>query len=245
VTGAATGIGEGVAKAIHDAGATVYACDLDEYTFRQNFEANYGISNRIHFFPVDLSDAQSTLETAEQAKNLAGGTIDILVNSAGVTFPKLLGDATPEEFDLTVNINTRAQWLLAKVLAPGMIEQRWGKIINISSQSSILGHPEHAAYCASKAGVDGLTRSMASDWAQYNVQANSISPMVINTPMGRKVWGDQAKAKTMLDTLPVGRFGEVDEVACTVLYLASDASGLFNGKNFRLEGGASIATLHG
>jgi NAD(P)-dependent dehydrogenase (short-subunit alcohol dehydrogenase family) len=121
-----------------------------------------------------------------------------------------------------------------------MIEQRRGKIINISSLASVLAPEGHAAYSASKAGLNLLTQAMAAEWGRFNIQPNAIAPTVILTDMGRKVWGDPAKGDPMKARIPERRFGEPIEVADLALYLASPASDFVCGQVIRLDGGLSV-----
>jgi NAD(P)-dependent dehydrogenase (short-subunit alcohol dehydrogenase family) len=116
---------------------------------------------------------------------------------------------------------------------------RWGKIINISSQTGVIAIQDHAAYASSKGGLNALTKSLAAEWARHNVQVNAICPTVILTPMGLKTWGDPAKAQLMIDKTPLGRFGQPVEVADMALYLASSAAELVNGAIMMIEGGYS------
>ena len=136
-------------------------------------------------------------------------------------------------------INVRAPFLLAQALAPAMIRQKWGKIINISSQAGVIGIPDHVAYSASKAAMNALTRGLMCEWAKHNVQVNSICPTVILTDMGRQVWGAEEKSAPMLARTPLGRFGEQVEVADMALYLASPASALVNGETLMIDAGFS------
>ena len=118
-----------------------------------------------------------------------------------------------------------------------MIAQRWGKVINISSQAGVIALDDHAAYTASKGGLNALTKSLCAEWARHNVQVNAICPTVVMTPMGRQVWGKPEKGDPFRDATPARRFAEPVEVADAALYLASDASGMVNGALLMVEGG--------
>ena len=118
-----------------------------------------------------------------------------------------------------------------------MIQQRCGKIINISSQTGVIALDDHAAYASSKGGLNALTKSLCVEWAKHNIQVNAICPTVILTPMGRKIWGPPEKSGPMLKATPLGRFGEPTEIADMALYLASPASELVNGSILMIEGG--------
>ena len=124
-----------------------------------------------------------------------------------------------------------------KYLAPGMIERRMGKVINVSSQTSDIALVLHGAYAASKNGLNALTKVMTAEWAPFNVQSNAVCPTVILTPMGEKVWGDPARGDPMKARIPLGRFGRPIEVADLVLFLASPASDLITGECIYIDGG--------
>ena len=136
-------------------------------------------------------------------------------------------------------VNLRTPFLLAQTLAPAMIAQRWGKIINISSQTGVIALDGHAAYASSKSGLNALTKSLMAEWAPFNVQVNAICPTIVMTPMGQQVWGAEEKSGPVLARTPLGRFGEPVEVADLALYLASPAAGLVNGAVVMIDGGFS------
>ena len=148
---------------------------------------------------------------------------------------------TLEHWEETQAVNLRAPYLLTQKLAARMIEQKRGKIINISSVAAVLAPEGHAAYSASKGGLNLLTQTMAAEWGRYNIQANAIAPTVILTEMGQKVWGEASKGEPMKARIPARRFGEPVEVADLVLFLASNASNFICGQVIRLDGGLTAA----
>jgi NAD(P)-dependent dehydrogenase (short-subunit alcohol dehydrogenase family) len=165
------------------------------------------------------------------------GTIDILVNSAGITNVAPAVDFSTRDWDQMMAVNLRAPFLTARTLAPAMIAQGWGKVIMISSQTGVIALDDHAAYAASKGGLNALTKSLCAEWARYNVQVNAICPTVVMTPMGKKVWGKPEKGDPFRNATPARRFAESVEVADAALYLASDASAMVNGALLMVEGG--------
>jgi NAD(P)-dependent dehydrogenase (short-subunit alcohol dehydrogenase family) len=167
----------------------------------------------------------------------AFGTIDILVNNAGVALVDMLLDAKVEDWDATMAVNLRAPFLLSRELVPAMIAQKAGKIINVSSQAGVIGLDAHGAYCASKGGLNMLTKVMTSEWAKHNIQINTVCPTVILTPMGEQVWGQPEKGDPMKAKIPGGRFGKPIEVADAILFLASSASGMICGHDLLIDGG--------
>ena len=185
---------------------------------------------------ADLRCIDETLRLADKALEMFC-TVDILVNNAGVVYVGDILNTTLEHWEETQAVNLRAPFLLAQRLVPGMIKQRRGKIINISSVAAVLAPEGHAAYSASKGGLNLLTQTMAAEWGRYNIQANAVAPTVILTAMGQQVWGEASKGDAMKARIPARRFGEPFEVADLVHFLASDASNFIGGQVIRLDGG--------
>ena len=236
VTGASRGIGLALCAVLSEAGADIVAVARDEAGLaraRHQVEAN---GRRCLTLPADLGQANEPERVGRTALE-AWGTIDILVNNAGVSFPKLLVDQTIEEWDLIQAVNLRAPWLLARTLAPAMIAQKRGKIINVSSQTSSVALTEHGAYAASKNGLNGLTKVMTAEWAPFNIQANAICPTVTMTPMAEQIWGDPAKLDPFVARIPAGRVAQPVEVCDVVLFLACAASDMVNGQSIFVDGG--------
>jgi NAD(P)-dependent dehydrogenase (short-subunit alcohol dehydrogenase family) len=236
VTGATKGIGFDICKVLADAGADIAAVGRDESGLAEVKAAVEAKGRKCVIIAADLATAEGPVEAAQIALK-SFGTIDILVNNAGIALIEPLLEAKVEDWDKTMAVNLRAPFLLARELAPRMIAQRSGKIINISSQAGVVAIDGHAAYSASKGGLNMLTKVMTSEWAKHNIQTNAVCPTIILTPMGEQVWGDPAKGKPMLDKTPLGRFGKPQEVADLVLYLASSASDLVCGETILIDGG--------
>jgi 2-deoxy-D-gluconate 3-dehydrogenase len=236
VTGATKGIGFEACKVLADAGADIAAVGRDEKGLSEITKAVEAIGRRCVPIAADLATVEGPKAAA--AKALAAfGTIDILVNGAGVTTIKSIIDTPIADWEWVNAVNLRAPFLLAQALAPAMIKQNMGKIINISSQSGVVALADHSAYGASKGGLNMLTKVMTIEWAKYNIQANSICPTVILTPMGEMVWGDPAKGDPMKAKIPAARFGKTVEVADLILFLASGASDMINGQDILIDGG--------
>lgn len=236
VTGATKGIGFEACRVLADAGADIAAVGRDEKGLSEITKAVEAIGRRCVPIAADLATVDGPKAAA--AKALAAfGTIDILVNSAGVTTIKSIIDTPIADWEWVNAVNLRAPFLLAQALAPAMIRQNMGKIINISSQSGVVALADHSAYGASKGGLNMLTKVMTIEWAKYNIQANSICPTVILTPMGEMVWGDPAKGDPMKSKIPAARFGKTVEVADLILFLASGASDMINGQDILIDGG--------
>ena len=169
------------------------------------------------------------------------GPIGILVNNAGITLDKRSVEVTDEEWDDVLATNLTSTFTLARAVAPGMMEQRRGKIINIGSMYGKIGVPRYAAYCASKAAVEALTRSLAVEWARHGIQVNCLAPGYVNTDIPREAMADEKLRTLFLSRVPARRIGEPEEVATLAVYLASAASDFMTGQTVYLDGGQTIA----
>ncbi len=236
VTGATKGIGLETCKVLAAAGADIAAVGRDPVGLKDVDTAVSAQGRKCLAITADLATVEGALKAAREALK-AFGAIDILVNNAGVALLDPLSKASVTDWDMTMAVNLRAPFLIARELAPGMIAQKRGKIINVSSQAGVVGLQDHAAYCASKGGLNMLTKVMTVEWAKHNIQVNSVCPTVILTPMGEQVWGDPAKGDPMRAKIPAGRFGKPVEVADLILFLASSASDMINGQDVLIDGG--------
>ena len=185
---------------------------------------------------ADLADADEAQALAEATLGDLG-RVDILVNNAGLVFPQRVLDVTMSQWHTTLNVNLLAPLILTQIFAPGMIERGYGKIINVSSRAGISAGLEHAAYSASKAGLQLLTQTMAVELGPNNIQANCVAPTVIQTQMGKRAWESGPRRDAKLARIPAGRFGQPDEVASVILFLASPLSDYVNGATVPVDGG--------
>lgn len=233
VTGASSGIGAEIVRVFTQAGAKVIA--TGQSVDRLNALAQ---DTGCVTIASDISTAKGCDDIITQAHALHD-KMDILVNSAGVALVGPVLDFDPADWDRTMAINLRAPFLLAKGVARGMMAAGGGKIINISSQTGMIALPDHAAYAASKGGLNALTKSLMTELAPHNIQVNAICPTVVMTDMGREIWGPPEKSEPMIAATPLGRFGEPVEIADMALYLASPASDLVNGALMMIDGGYS------
>ena len=228
VTGAGKGIGREIVGVLAGCGAEIVAVsrtreDLD--SLAKDVECQT--------IAADLADASAARRAAEQA-----GPIDLLVNNAGISVPQPLLDTTVEAFDRTMAINVRAALIITQVIARGMIDRKkGGSIVNLSSQASMVGLADHAAYCASKGALDQLTRVMALELGPHQIRVNAVNPPVTLTPMGEMAWGDPKKRDPMLAKIPLGRFAKPHHVAHAVAYLLSDAADMIHGVTLPVDGG--------
>lgn len=236
VTGATKGIGLEACKVLADAGADIAAVGRDAKGLAEVKAAVEAKGRRCVAITAEMAIVDGPVRAAREAL-AAFGTIDILVNNAAIALVDMLLDTKVEDWDTTMAVNLRAPFLLAREVAPGMIAQKAGKIINVSSQAGVVGLDAHGAYCASKGGLNMLTKVMTSEWAKHNIQINTVCPTVILTPLGEKVWGQPEKGDPMKAKIPAGRFGQPVEVADAILFLASSASDMICGHDLLIDGG--------
>jgi len=236
VTGGSRGIGAEAAVVLAQAGADVAIVGRDREGLQATAAQIEAAGRRCVVIEADMRTTEGPLHAAQAALD-AFGTVDILVNNAGIARIAPILESPLADWEETIAVNLRAPYLLAQALAPKMIEQRRGKIINVSSQAGVVAIEGHASYAASKGGLNMLTKVMALEWGPYNIQVNAVAPTVILTPMGTQVWGDPAKAEPMLAKIPLRRFGQPVEVADLILFLASPASDLITGETILIDGG--------
>ncbi len=236
VTGATKGIGRATALALAESGCAIAATGRNRDELESLKAEVKNIGQRCEVYAADLSDAR---ETIEMAKHFCGllDPISVLVNNAGVSFPESLLDLEIDSWETTMSVNLRAPALVSKVVAAQMARHRSGSIVNVASLASVSGIPEHAAYCASKFGLHGLTKVMALELAAFNIRVNAVGPTVVLTPMGIQVWGEPAKGDPMKAKIPLGRFVEPREVVDAVLFLASASSAMTTGQLLLVDGG--------
>lgn len=234
VTGASGGIGADIARALHAAGATVGLSG----TRTDPLEALASeLGERAHVLPCNLGDADSVEALPKQAAE-AMGSVDILVNNAGITRDNLFMRMSLEEWDEVLNVNLRSAMILSKGVIRGMMKARWGRIVNISSIVGATGNPGQANYAASKAGLVGMSKSLAYEVASRGITVNAVAPGFITTAMTDKLTDDQKSG--ILAQVPAGRMGEPAEIAAAVLYLASDEAGYVTGTTLHINGGMAM-----
>lgn len=237
VTGGAGGIGLAIARQLAEGGARVVLLDLERQAL--DVAAASLAEPRHHLaLTVDVTRPEG-VEQAVATVLEATGRIDILVNSAGVALLEPAGEISEAAWERTLAVNLTAPLLLAQAVAPAMRRQRHGRIINLASQASVVALRRHAAYCASKAGLVGLTRVLALEWASDGITVNAISPTVVDTPLGRKAWAGQV-GEAMRALIPTGRFAQPEEVARLAVFLAGTHAGMLTGENIVIDGGYSI-----
>ena len=234
ITGASGGIGGSIAKALHGAGATVGLSG----TRVEPLEAlAAALGDRAHVLPSNLSDADAVTALPKQAAE-AMGSVDILVNNAGITRDNLFMRMSDDEWASVLDVNLTSTMRLCKGVMRGMMKARWGRIVNISSVVGATGNPGQANYAASKAGMVGMSKSLAIEVASRGITVNCIAPGFITTAMTDKLTDDQKTA--ILGQVPSGRMGDADEIGAAVLYLASPQAGYTTGTTLHVNGGMAM-----
>ena len=239
VTGASKGIGASTAQILAEAGSDVVITGRDLDGLKETQENIERLGRKCLVIEADLSLENEANKVADKALEVFG-TIDILVNNAGTALLENILSTSNEDWDKVQSVNLKTPFILAKLIAPNMIKQKSGKIVNISSVASEFALQDHIAYSVSKSGLNMLTKSMTVEWAKHNIQTNSVCPTIIMTTMGKLAWGDPQKSDPMLAKIPSGRFGEPREVANLVLFLCSPASNFISGQSIFIDGGFSI-----
>jgi 2-deoxy-D-gluconate 3-dehydrogenase len=240
VTGASRGIGRAVALALGTAGAGVACCARSAAQVDGTADEIRGRGGRAGGFRLDVTQG-TEIDGVVRAVEAALGPVDILVNNAGITLEKRTVEVADEEWDRVLATNLTASFRLARAVAPGMIDRKLGKIINIGSMYGAIGVPRYAAYCASKAAVEALTRSLAAEWARHGIQVNCLAPGYMNTDIPREALADEKTRALFLSKVPARRIGEPEEVGPLAVYLASAASDFMTGQTVYLDGGQTIA----
>jgi 3-oxoacyl-[acyl-carrier protein] reductase len=235
VTGASRGLGRAVALAFAREGADVlvnYACRDD--AAKEVAGAIEGLGRRAIFYRADVSDG-AQVRAMVQAAAAALGHVDILVNNAGITLVKGALETTESEWDRVVAVNLKSAFLCSQRVAPIMIAQGGGRIINMASTAGQNGNLSGPAYCAAKAGIIGLTKQMAREFAPHNVLVNAIAPALIDTEM--LYWRTPEQWKETLESIPLKRLGDPNDLAELAVFLASNGGNFITGATIDVNGG--------
>lgn len=234
ITGGARGIGKTIAEALARKGVNIVIADISS-------EQAQGTAAEIERLGVKATGAGLDVSKSEEVAKVFGeiardyGKIDILVNNAGITRDGLIMRMKEEDWDAVININLKSVFLCSKEAVKVMAKQRYGRIINISSVVAFMGNPGQANYSASKAGIVGLTKTTAKEYASRGITANAVAPGFITTAMTEAL-PENVKAE-MMRAIPLGRFGATDDVANAVVFLASSEAGYITGQVIHVNGG--------
>ncbi|MEP1538493.1 MAG: 3-oxoacyl-[acyl-carrier-protein] reductase [Paracoccaceae bacterium] len=234
VTGASGGIGAEIARKLHGAGAIVGLSG----TRTEPLEALAAeLGERAHVLPCNLSD-KAAVDALPKLAAEAMGSVDILVNNAGITRDNIFMRMSDDEWQSVIDVNLTATAKLCKGVLRGMMKARWGRIVNISSVVGATGNPGQVNYSASKAGMIGLTKSLAYEVASRGITVNAVAPGFIATAMTEKLTDDQKAG--ILGQIPMGRMGQADEIAAAVQYLTSTGAGYVTGTTLHVNGGMAM-----
>ncbi len=236
VTGATGGIGAAIARALHGAGATVVLSGTRENVLEERMRELGG--ERVHAVPANLSDPESVAALVPAAEQALGRGVDILVNNAGITRDTLAMRMKPEQWQQVLDVNLTAAFRLSQAVLKGMMKARWGRIVNITSVVALTGNPGQANYAAAKAGMIGMSKSLAREVAARGITVNCIAPGFIETPMTDAL--NEKQREAILAQIPAGRLGVPEDVAAAALYLASDAAAYVTGQTLSVNGGMAM-----
>ena len=234
ITGASGGIGAAIARALHAAGATVALSGTREAPLADLAAA---LGDRAHPMTCDLFDAGAVESLPKRAAEVMG-RVDILVNNAGITRDNLFMRMSDDEWQAVLDVNLTASFRLMRGCLRGMMKSRWGRIVSVTSIVGATGNPGQGNYAASKAGLVGMSKSLAQEVASRGITVNCVAPGFIATPMTDKLTDDQ-KAR-INGQIPAGRMGTPEEIAAAVLYLASPEAGYVTGATLHVNGGMAM-----
>lgn len=236
ITGAARGLGKACALALAHAGSDI-ALGLRDVNTAENLEQEIrAMGKKVIRLQMDVSNLQQINSSVERVVE-EFGKINILVNNVGIAPANPAEKVTEDDFDQTINLNLKGTFFTAQAVGKQMIKQGYGRIINMSSQAGFVALDDESIYCMTKAGINHLTKNLASEWAKYNINVNAVAPTFIETP-GTEPWlNDKNFRQSVLDRIPLGRIGKPMEVAGAVVFLASDAASLITGDIMLIDGG--------
>lgn len=238
ITGASRGIGKCIAKKFAKEGANVVI------NYRNNEEEALKVKQELEDLGSQVLVVKADVSELEQAENLIKeakkefGRVDILVNNAGITKDNLIIRMKEEDFDSVIKTNLKGAFNCLKAVTPIMLKQKYGKIVNMASVVGVVGNPGQVNYCASKAGLIGMTKSLAKEIGSRNITINAIAPGFIDTDM-TKILSDDQKKK-ILSQIPLNKFGNVEDIANVALFLGSENSNYITGQVIHVDGGMAM-----
>ncbi|MDP6544296.1 MAG: SDR family oxidoreductase [Phycisphaerae bacterium] len=236
VTGASEGIGYGLAKALANAGAKVALAARNVDRLNELADEIRAEGGQAFPAPMDVCDV-AQINDAMQGIRDHWGSLDILVNNAGIGLKDAAVDVTEAVWDEQMNVNLRGLFFCCQAAGKIMLDQGAGRIINMSSQVSVVGYRDYAVYCASKGGVNQLTKALALEWSARGVTVNAVGPTFIYTPGTAHLLDKPEVKESIMSRLPIERLGTITDVAGAVIYLASPAGGLVTGEILLVDGG--------
>lgn len=238
VTGAGRGLGRAIAIGLAEAGAKVALASRSEEHLLAVAQENEALRENALVVATDISDPASVSILADRTLSKFG-KVDILVNNSGILATRALVDQSPEEWDGIFATNVRGTFLVTQAVGRHMVAQKSGKVINVASNFAMKGIANHTAYCGSKAAVVAMTKSLALEWARYNVQVNALAPGYFATDLTAGVRDNQAAFDSIVKAIPARRMGDPQELVPWVLLLSGAASDYMTGETIVIDGGQS------
>jgi NAD(P)-dependent dehydrogenase (short-subunit alcohol dehydrogenase family) len=237
VVGGGGGIGSAIGSALADFGARVAIADLDIEAAkraaagcaRPKVEGSLAAA-------IDVANPASVISVVTALEQQLG-KIDILVNSAGINIRKPATEYTPDEWRRIIDINLSGVFYVTQAVAKGMLQRKYGRILSLGSVSSLLGHPYHAPYAASKGGIAIMTKALATEWAPLGVTVNAIGPAYTDTPLISELTADRVAQEQIIATIPMGRLGKVEDIVGAAVFLCSESSRFITGQTLYIDGG--------
>ena len=239
ITGSTRGLGEVSAKALAGAGADIAVCGRSVAALKRVVDEIRKSGRKAEGFAIDVTSKHNVSETAGRILETFG-RIDILVNNAGVNFRVPVLEFPEAEWDRVISTNLKGYFLVAQAVVPQMLQNGYGKVINMSSILGTVGLPNQVAYASSKGGVDQMTKVMALEWARQGVRVNAIGPTYFETELVTQIRNDPERFNFINDRTPMGRWGYLPELEGAVIFLASPASDFITGQTIYVDGGWTI-----
>lgn len=237
VTGGARGLGKTIAVALGEAGADIALAGRSRESCESTAQEIASATGRkVRAFQADVTSAGDVARLAAEIAD-ACGPIDILINNAGTNIRGTIDKLSEQDWDTVMDTNLKGPFLCARAFAPQMVARKWGRVINLASIMSVVALPGRAPYASSKAGILGLTRVLALEWAGTGVTCNAICPGPFATEMNRQLLNDPVAYQQFINQIPLGRWGELEELAGAAVFLASDASSYVTGSPIFVDGG--------
>jgi gluconate 5-dehydrogenase len=242
VTGASRGLGQYFGRALARAGADLVISSRIRTSLGDFQEEIEAMGRRAHPLELDVRNYQSIQRMVQSAHD-AFGRIDILVNNAGCNVRKLAAAITWDDWNLVLDTNLRGTFFVAQAVAAKMIPQRYGRIINIGSVTSVFGYAGLAPYCASRGGIKQLTMSLADEWGRHGITVNCLAPGWFETPQNRVLYEDKEWVEYLCDRIPLKRPGQPNDLDGAIVFLASDAGQYITGQTLLVDGGISTGAI--
>ncbi|MFE7084181.1 SDR family NAD(P)-dependent oxidoreductase [Priestia megaterium] len=242
ITGASKGIGRSLALFLGKLNAHLVLIGRNESDLLEVKSSIVNDSNTKQKVMTISQDITATEQLPYMVEHILEemGKIDVLINNAGVNIPQKAEEVTVEEWDKILDINLKSTFFTSQAVGKHMRKQKNGKIINMSSQMALVGYYKRSAYCASKGGINQLTKALAIEWAEDNILVNSIAPTFIETPFTEKMFADPSFKEEVLSRIPLGRLAKEEDLFGAVVYLSSDASNMVTGQTLVVDGGWTV-----